>query len=298
MVILFLTLVSGLVEGQWGLVIANRWSLTQRKKLLLAFIASSAAIFVNPFGYKLVLYPFLFQLRFQAVMHFSEYWRPVDFSTWNGKLALGLIFALLAAALFSRSRWRLDEVLLASFALWAGLSHLRFLDFTAIVIVPILAPRLKLFPPYERELDKPWLNAVIVSAVVVSIVFSFPSTAQLQQRVDNEYPAAALDFMQRLHNNARIFHQHEFGGYIEWKAPELKTFIDGRDEIFVANGVFDDYLSTIRLERPLEILDKYRIGYALLEPGQPLGYLLEHSAGWRLVYTDGAAEIFERASSK
>ncbi len=124
-----LTTASGLVEGEWGLVAAKRWSPAELKKLLLALAASLAALFVNPFGYKLVLYPFDLLFRQQGIMQGVEYWRPVDFSTWNGKLALILIFVLLAAALFSRRRWRLDEVVLTAFALWDALSHLRFLDF-------------------------------------------------------------------------------------------------------------------------------------------------------------------------
>jgi hypothetical protein len=111
MVVLVLTIASRLVQGEWGRVAANRWAPVELKKLLLALAASFAALFVNPFSYKLVLYPFQFQFHLQGVMQFIEYWRPVDFSTWNGKLALALIFVLLAAALFSHKRWRLVEVL-------------------------------------------------------------------------------------------------------------------------------------------------------------------------------------------
>lgn len=294
MAVLAVIIVSGLVEGQWGLVVAHRWTRTELKKLLLVFAASLAALFVNPFGYKLVLLPFAF-FRMQGFMQqYVEYWRPVDFSTWNGKLALILIFVLLAAALFSRRRWRLDEVMLMAFALWQGLSHVRFLDFAALIIVPILAPHLKLFPPYQRELDKPWLNGGVMAAVVGALILFFPSAIQLQQRVDEQYPTAALEFMQRQHINGRIFHPAEFGGFIEWNAPEFKSFVDGR-AIFVQNGVFDDCFSALTIREPFKILDKYRIDYALLERTWPLAYLLEHSPAWRLIYSDNAAVLFERS---
>ncbi len=273
-IVLALTIASGLVQGEWGLVVARRWSSGELKKLLLALAASLAALFVNPFGYKLVLYPYTLLLRQQGVMQYIEEWQPVDFSTVNGKLALVLIFALLVAVLFSRRPWRLDEALLTAFALWAALSHVRFLFFAGLVLVPILAPRLKLFPPYERELDKPWVNAGIIAAIVGSLIFFFPSAAQLQQKVDEEYPKAALDFMQRQHLNGRIFNQYKWGGYMEWHAPELKTFVDGRADIFVYNGVFEDFLSATALKHSFEILDKYKIDYVFLQPKQPLGYLL------------------------
>ena len=67
MVVLTLTTASGLVEGEWGLVVARRWAPGQLKKLLLALAASLAALFVNPFGYKLVLYPFDLLFRQQSM---------------------------------------------------------------------------------------------------------------------------------------------------------------------------------------------------------------------------------------
>ena len=294
MVVLVATIASGLVEGEWGLVMATRWSPVELKKLLLALAASLAALFVSPFGYKLVLYPFEYISRKQGGMQYAQYWASVDFGTTNGKLALILIFALLAAALFSRLRWRLDEVLLTAFALWQGLSHLRFLDFAAIIIVPILAPRLKLFPPYQRELDKPWLNAAIMAAIVGSLIFFFPKESTLQQQVNNEYPVAALEFMQRRHLNGRIFNSIEFGNYMEWNTPELKPFVDGREDIFVHKGIFDDYLLAVVMRQPFEVLDKYQIDYVFLERTWPLAYLLEHSPSWRLVYSDKVAVLFER----
>ena len=294
MVVLAITIASGLVEGEWGLVVARRWTPAELKKLLLVFAISLAALFVNPFGYKLVLYPFDVTFRQQGAMQSVEEWQPVDFSTGNGKLALIVILALVAAALFSRRRWRLDEVLLTAFALWAALSHVRFLFFAGLILAPILAPRLKLFPPYERELDKPWLNAGIMAAFLGALIFFFPSAAQLQQKVDDEYPRAALEFMQRQHLSGRIFNNYGWGGYMEWNAPQLKPFIDGRGDIFVSNGTFDEFVSAIHIRQPFEVLNKYKIDYVFLLPKQPLGYLLEHSAAWHVIYSDKIAVLFER----
>ncbi len=293
MAVFVLTIASGLVQGQWGMVEAKRWTPDELKKLLFALGASVAALFVNPFGYKLVLFPFAF-FRMQAFMQYVEYWRPVDFSTWTGKLALGLIFGILAAALFSKRRWRLDEVLLIALALWSGLSHVRFLDFTAIICVPILAPRLELFPPYDAELDKPWLNAAVIIAAVLSLVHFFPSAAELQQRVDNEYPVAALNYMRQHQINGKIFSPAEYGGFIEWTAPEFKSFADGR-AVFVEKGIFEDCFSALTIREPYQVLDKYQIDYVLIERSWPLAYLLEHSPAWRVVYSDRTTVLFARA---
>jgi hypothetical protein len=294
MVVLGIIIASGLVEGEWGLVVARRWTPGELKKLLLALAASLAALFVNPFGYKLVLYPFDLLFRQQDVMKHIEEWQPVNFNIWIGGLALAVIFALLAAALFSRRKWKLDEVLLTAFALWAGLSHVRLLFFAGLILVPILAQHLKLFPPYERERDKPWLNAGIMAGMVGLTIFSFPSGATLQQQVSGEYPTAALVFMQRQHITGRIFNQYGWGGYMEWYAPELKPFIDGRADIFVYNGTFYDSLKITSLKESFAVLDKYKIEYVLLKPNQPLAYLLYHSSAWRLIYEDKVAKLYQR----
>lgn len=292
--VLALTVASGLVAGEWGLVVARRWSPRELKRILLALGASVAVLFVNPFSYKLVLYPFDFLLRQPSNMKHIGEWQPVDFNTGDGKLALIVTLGLLAVTLLSRRRWRLDELLLTAFALWVGLSHTRFLFFAGLIIPPILAPHLNLFPPYERELDKPWLNAVIMAALVGSLFFFVPSPATLQQKVDEEYPRSALEFMQRQHIKGRIFNQYVWGGYMEWNAPELRPFTDGRADIFMYNGTFDDYISAMLINQPFEIMDKYAIDYALLDPKQPLTYLLEHSRTWRTIYSDKVAVLFER----
>ena len=168
-VVLGIFVLSGLVEGEWGLVVARRWNRSQLRNLLLVGTASFALLFVNPFGYKLVLYPFEVALRQQIAVQSVQEWRPIDLSTATGKLALVVIFALLASALFSRRPWRLDQALLIGFALWTALSHGRFLFFLGLVIAPLLALRLHLFPPYERERDKPWLNASVMVGVTIAV---------------------------------------------------------------------------------------------------------------------------------
>jgi hypothetical protein len=287
-------IVTGLVEGQWNNVVAERWTPAQLKKLLLASAASAVALFANPYGYKLVWYPFELLSRQQAVRDNMTEWQSVDFHSGWGKLAMCMILALLAAAWFSPQPWKLRDVLLAAFAVWASLTHLRFLLFAAIMLVPILGPRLRLFPPYDARKDKPWLNLAISAAIVAIIVGSYPSATQLQNTLDAYFPRDALRFMQQKQITGRLFHYYAFGGYIEWNAPTLKTFADPRTDIFVYNGVLDDYLKINAIDRPLELLDKYKIDYVLFPVNRPLTYVLDHSAGWRTIYEDKVAKLYQR----
>ena len=297
MIALVIVIASGFVEGVWGSVIAQRWASGERKKLVGALAASIAALFLNPFGYKLVYYPFDLLLRQKNAMQAVQEWHSVDFSKGSGKLVMLIIFGWLAAALFSQRKWKLGDVLLMAFALWVGLSHVRFVFFIGLIMTPVLAQWIRLFPPYERKLDKPWLNAVIMAGVLGWIILSFPSNAKLQQDVDGHYPTAALQFMQRENVSGRIFNTDAWGGYMEWTTPRLKPFTDGRADIFAYNGTFDDYVKTMLIQSPLEVLDKYKFDYVLIEPGHPLEYVLRHSPEWRPKYSDHVAVLFERATA-
>jgi len=293
-VVLGAAIVSGLFVGEWGLVVTKRWTSSQLQTLLFVFATSVVALFFNPFGYKLVLYPFDLGLRQQSVLKYLDEWQPVDFGSWNGKLALALIFGILAAALFSRRRWRLDAVLLTSFALWSALAHVRFLFFAGLVVVPVLAPYVDLLGPYDRRKDRHLLNALLICLIVGGMIVFFPSEASLRRTVDAEYPKEALAFMQQHGITERVFNQYRFGGYMVWHAPRIKPFIDGRADIFVYNGVFNDFIRATSLRNTFEILDKYSVRYVLYEPEQPLTYLLQHSNSWRQIYSDKVAVIFER----
>jgi len=297
LVVFLLTIGAGLVDGEWGLVEATKWSRDELRKLAIAFVASVMVLFVNPFGYRLVLYPFQFLFQQQSNVRYVEEWQGVDFSTSNGKLALLVLLGLLAANVFLRRRWRLDQALLCAFALWAALSHSRFLFFAGLVLPPILAQRLNLFPPYEPELDKPWLNGIIMAAIVASPVFFFPSNAALQQQLNENFPTAALAFMQRQHLNGRIFNQYRWGGFMEWNSPELKPFIDGRADIFVDKGVLDDHRRVTLLDDPFGVLDKYRIDYVLVQSDGAITYLLNHSQDWHPLYADNVAVLFARSEA-
>src|SRR5262245_20602469 len=85
-----ITVAAGLVEGRWGRIEASRWTPTQFRKLVLTGMASAGALFINPFGWRLVIYPFEFAAKQKLnVAHIAE-WVSVDFHNARGKFVLVL----------------------------------------------------------------------------------------------------------------------------------------------------------------------------------------------------------------
>jgi hypothetical protein len=294
LVVLGIFIACGLVRGEWGVIYAERFTAAEFKRLITTAVLALAALFVNPFGYKLVAYPFDLMLRQQININNIDEWRSVDFHDPRGKLVMVLLLAILASTLLSRRRWKLHEVLLGAFAMYASLMYWRMQFFAALAFVPLLAAHLTLFPPYDERKEKPLLNAAIMVAVIVILFFRFPTEAKLQERVRGEFPEAALAFMSSHGIGDRVFNDYLWGGYIIWQAPQIKTFIDGRADIFVYKGVFDDYLKASRIEDTFAILDRYDIKYALLGSGKAMSYLLAHNSCWRQIYSDKLAILYQR----
>src|SRR4029077_676422 len=127
---------AGLVEGSWERVESERWTPAHLRKLIYTGLASLAALFVNPFGYRLVLYPFDLGFRQKLnIAHVAE-WVSVDFHTPRGKVVLALLVILLASALLRNRRWNLTELGLLLFGLYCGLTYIRFLFLLAILAAP------------------------------------------------------------------------------------------------------------------------------------------------------------------
>jgi hypothetical protein len=296
MIVLGLVTASGAIEGTWGRVEAVRWSPQQLRQLLVTGGASLAALLVNPYGYKLVLYPFDLAFRQTLNVTYGEEWASVNFHNPRGKTVLILLVALLLAALLRGYRWRLDELALALFALYSGLNHVRFLFLIAILLAPLLAKFLDFVPAYRPEIDKPLLNAGVLVASLALMVKWFPSQAALENEVERRFPAHALGFVDS-HGLAgeRTFNYYGWGGYLAWKDPAVKTFIDSRTDIFEYSGFLKDYLDLTGLKEPLRVLDKHHVQWVLSPPQDPLSYFLAHTKTWRVAYNDNVAEIFVRA---
>ena len=174
MVVLGVVALSGCVQGRWGSIEATRWTRPQARKLAWVSLLSTLALFVNPYGWRLVLYPF--DLAFHQKLNIAsvDEWRSLDFHSPRGKIVLGIMAAAVLLQLVRRRRWRLDEVLFLLIGTYASLTYSRFLFLAAILIVPLMAKDLASAMPYYADRDKPWLNAAIMLGAVVTAVALFP----------------------------------------------------------------------------------------------------------------------------
>ncbi len=292
LIVFFLIGVSGLIGGSWGRIFSERWTPTQLRNLIITGLASVAALFANPFGWRLVYYPFdlAFKQRLN-IAHVAE-WVSVDFHDLRGKLVLLLIIGLLLV-----------------FALYSGLTYIRFLVLLAIVVAPILAKVLDFFPPYRPELETPRVNVGVIVVIVGLMAYFWPREAKVRQSVEQTYPANILPYLEAHPPEGNVMNFYLWGGYLGWNDPNFKDFVDSRVDIFEYAGVLKDYLDVLGVDaverRPDPILDKHHIRYVLFPPsensnpllvGGNLVYVLEHDPRWKILYKDKICELLERQS--
>jgi hypothetical protein len=277
------------------------------RQLSVVAVASVAALFVNPFGWRLVSYPF--DLAFKQPLNIASIaeWASINFHDFRGKLVLALLVGLLGAALFRNRRWNLGEVLLLMFAIYSGLTYIRFFALLGIVAAPSLARSLDFFPPYGQHGEIRILNAAVLAVMIAAMIFLWPREALLQESVAKTYPTSIVPFLKTSPPKGRVLNFFLWGGFLEWSDPELKVFVDSRVDIFEYAGVLKDYLSLLQSDdiehRPDGVLDKYNVSYVLFPASSSKNVL--HSAGrlvavlqrdphWKTIYSDNVCVLLQR----
>ena len=297
-IIVFSIIVAGgLFSLRWGWIESDPWTGQQKKQLLTVWGASIPLLFLNPYGWRLVFYPLDLAFRQKTNIEHIVEWASLNFHDGRGKFALLLLFILLIGVLVRPRRWTVSEVALLLFAVYSGLTYVRFLCLMGILLAPVLATGLDFVPPYRRESDTPVLNTAVALLMMVGIVHYWPTQSRLNNTVRDQYPASALTYLSTHQMNGPLFNYYLWGGYINWHEPALKIFIDSRADIFDYTGVFREYLDSVAIQNPDEILDKYRIRYVLFPHNEPLTYLLNHDTRWTRIYSDENAELFEKKTS-
>jgi hypothetical protein len=137
-------------------------------------------------------------------------------------------------------------------------------------------------------------HAAIIIGILALVVYGFPSPAQLERQVAEHYPAEVLPYLESHDLSGHMLNFYDWGGYLGWKDPKLKVFVESRSDIFEHAGVFGDYLRVHTLVDPVRVLDKYQVRYELYRSQQPLTYVLKTSPDCKVLYTGQITALFER----
>jgi hypothetical protein len=286
----------GLVGGEWGNLSATRWTKPQMRRFAIVIVVSFALLFINPYGWRLVAYPLDVAYQQKLTIEHIQEWFSINFHDFQNKSMLAVLVLFAVLQLVRRRQWKLHDLVFLIIAVYGGFSYVRFLFLLGIVLVPLLAMELAgvVGTPYNPATDRRAPNAVALAVILAVIAGFWASPQKVHLSIAESFPEKALPWVRSTDGQGNLFSGFEYAAYLEWRAPEVKEFIDGRTDIFVHEGVMQDYLDAIHIRDPFEVLDKYHIRYVLVGKGSPLPYVLERSADWKIAYQDDRSIGFER----
>jgi len=266
-------------------------------QLLLSIFVSALMLPITPYGTRVAAYPLSMAFGQPVNVSNIQEWQRLGTDTILGKsfMIVGILFLL--ACLVEQPKFRLSEIALALFGVFAACTHLRFTVLFVIFFTPLWAQIFsRWIPGDEPKEDHPWINAGLMAAIVFGLAMLFPSNKTIGESVQDQYPQGALHYLESHPIRGQVLNDYAWGGYlIDTGRPKNMIFIDSRVDIYEFAGVLSDYLSIMRLDPgAFKLLKKYNVEACLIKQDSPLGTALGANPGWERVYQDPISAVYIR----
>jgi hypothetical protein len=278
------------------------------RPLWIALTLSAAAVLVNPNSYRIYIYAAQTQFSTAQQRLIVEWFSP-DFHDAHLLPFQFMLLALLVLLALSSRRPTTTDVLLLLGGTVLALHSVRHIALFVAVATPVLAEVAEgLWVDWRGRLPgfrEPRPNAVIgalncgvlLVVAVVSLVVAAPAAAAglRSPRVTQDYPVAAVDYLERDLPPGHMFNQYGWGGYLTYRLwPGQRVFIYG--DAAVMGDPFLNEFQSIEVIRPnfRQTLDRRQVTWVIDSPGVPLLVALSQTPEWVQVYSDREATVLVR----
>lgn len=113
------------------------------------------------------------------------------------------------------------------------------------------------------------------------------------------YPYRSVEYLKENGVKNNMLNDYNWAGYLIWKLPENKVFVDGRMDYFIVDGepFTNTYQRIINLYPSWqEKMDEFDINTILLQPNTPLVQHLKKSSDWKIVNEDKYSVVLVKES--
>jgi hypothetical protein len=273
-----------------GAGIIALYALLAAKKDRAAAAAAVAATCLSSFGPGIFLGP----LRVADHSRFITEWTPASFDLLVHYDPAVLLLMVLASAAMVRSRVLFSRILVVG-SMAMALFRFRLAPIFVIVSAPLIAR--ELWPAVRGWKSAPWLAAAAGLAVPFGLMAQ--QVAPLGTGFDPAWlPVAACDFAEAHHLRGPVWNNLAFGGYMIWRFPDQKVFIDGRTAHLYPPEFMEDAWKAETDPAAFAALDKnYGFAWAMTDArGGAFGLTLAQDKRWAMVYLDDRAAIYVNKS--
>ena len=281
----------------------------QVKTLVIVFFLSILATCINPFGYKMLLYPFSNMTDTSMTSYIMEWNSP----SFHGVLGI-YIFVMIAIPLFNlilqHKSMKFHEVAFQLLMFYMCLKSQRFIGMYGIYSTWNLGKYFFVTDDMMDVLKKPFIKyQKYIYGVSCGILVLFAALIGYRQvssfknvgLIDNDgfYSDKAVEKLIEI-KPERLFNDYSQGGYLLYKLNEYKALDDvkifayGLGDVF-SNDILPDAMNLSNLyTNPRSIIEKYDFDCFITTKKYPLHYFLDECDDYKLVYEDDMCYIYVR----
>jgi hypothetical protein len=228
-----------------------------------------------------------------ARSRFMLEWGPPNFHH-SYELVLAVLLVIVVAVRLRKgpNSWFLTLMVLVC-AGWAVYS-MRTVPIAAATAAPLAAQSLaSLLPENGRSPRQDFRVAGILAAAVLALLplFSFAYDHRAAE------PAWVSQELAAMPSGTPLLSEWAWGSYLMWAYPELDVMMNGYADSFTDEEL-SDFSDLVALKPGWDAyLASTGVRTALLDPGLPLAYALEHQLGWYVVQRSDSVELLRAPAS-
>lgn len=269
--------------------------------------ASGLITLINPYLWRLHYDIYLTLTDTFMLENISE-WLPVTITNYLSHNYIIYLIILGAVLLLNYRKFEPTRWIIALFFLWFSFQSWRNIPLFIIISVGFLAVILQ--QETGKIFDKILSNTYVVAGIILlggltlTQRFSKVVPANLDRELlaqHGNFPEQAVQWIKDNPNKIQgeMFNKYGWGGYLDWRLPDYKVFIDGRMPFWRLPNrhVFKDYQQGINGAETFDILKKYEVDWVLIDNKRPMDWKLRTSPDWENVYRDNQATIFVKSNN-
>jgi hypothetical protein len=285
------------------------------RDLLLLGLISTAASFLNPYGWKLHAHIYSYLTNSFLMNHIEEFQSP-NFHGLAQKCFAILLVIVVGALAIRRRELHLSAVLTVLFAIYSGLYASRNIPVSSILLVLAIVPLLsstcskwQFFSGMQQiesnQRGHLWpIFAVVLTMALAANAGRAGSSTLMDAHFDpRRMPVEAVNYLQQHGVPGPLLSPDSWGGYLIYRLdtfrmdkdgipPDRRVIIDDRHDLY-GETFLKSYLKMMHVERHWQdFLREHEPSCVLLPRDAALANVLLETRQWKPIYSDETAIAF------
>lgn len=252
------------------------------KKYLTTLVLSLLFIVINPYGIKMIFYPYQ-NMTYKVMLSCIDEWQRLNIFSIDGIFYLLFIISIIYILFKNRKELSLLTILLISIFTLLAIKSTRFMPYLLIVSTSII--------PNYFQISKFKIDIIPIFIFVVLVFIILTITIVIPQ-VNNSFKRISDDMIQYLKEkeNLVLYNSYNLGGYLIYK--DISVFIDSRADIYI-NCNFSDVCQIEKGYQP-NLLEKYNFNTLIIENKSGAYSYLKNNDNYELYMQDKNNSLFIR----